>query len=704
MHTMSLLRPESVAVIGASGDEHKVGHLILRNLLTQGFKGKVYAVNPKGGTILDHQVYTSINDIPGPVDVAVVATPAATVCALAEECGRKGVKTFVVISSGFREIGVDGKKIEEELRRVIGRHRMRLIGPNSLGYMRPSIGLNASFANRLPQAGSVALISQSGALADAFIDRSASIGLRLSFFVSLGNKVTMDESDFLEICERDVETKVIGLYLEGIVDGPRFLALLERIGRTKPIVLLKGGITEKGRQAASSHTGALAGTDAAIEAICAQSGILRAYSTRQFLDLLRTLSQRPPLLSDRIAIVTNAGGPGVLATDAAEREGLLVPSLSPEHASALEKLLPPSASVKNPIDVLGDALADRYEYALNAVAQDQGIDGAVVILTPQIMTPAKEVSEAVIRVSARYPLFPIIGCFMGGEAVREAIALLHAHGIPNFSCPESAMHVFASLLRPSGGYGGQALRKVDRAIERPRSVPFNAARAVKAGRILARNTGLLNEERTQKLLSLYKIPLPQGRVAKTADEAVKIAREIGYPVVAKVSSKDILHKMDVGGVVMRLASDAQVRAAFAGIMKSVTAKAPTARVAGILIQQSLPPGNEFIVGALKDETTGHLVMAGLGGIYTELFKDTSFRVAPVTTEQAYSMLTQLKSWKLLLGLRGKPQLNIDALAELVSTVSRLSKECPRITAIDLNPVLLTEKDLIILDAKVVVGE
>lgn len=692
METMSLLRPESVAVIGASADEHKVGHLILRNLLTQGFKGKVYAVNPKGGTILDHEVYTSINDIPGLVDVAVVATPAATVCALAEECGKKGVKTLVVISSGFREIGVDGKAVEEKLKRVIGRHRMHLVGPNSLGFMRPGIGLNASFANRLPEAGSVALISQSGALADAFIDRSASIGLKLSLFVSLGNKVTMDESDFLEICEKDSETKVIGLYLEGIVDGLRFLALTERIGRTKPIVLLKGGITEKGRAAASSHTGALAGTDAAVEAICAQSGILRAHSTRQFLDYLRTLSQQPPLLSDRIAIVTNAGGPGVLATDAAEREGLLVPSLSPEHASALERELPPSASAKNPIDVLGDALADRYEHALNAVAQDQSIDGALVILTPQIMTPAKEVAEAVIRVEERYPLFPVIGCFMGGEGVREAIALLHAHGIPNFSCPESAMHVFVSLRRARKAQGKQ------------RPVALNPGRAAKAGRILLKSGGLLNEERTAELLSLYKIPLPQGQVAKTADAAVRIAREIGYPVVAKVSSKDILHKMDVGGVIVHLQTDVQVRSAFAKIMKSVKSRAPKARVAGILIQQSLPPGNEFIVGAIKDETAGHLVMAGLGGIYTELFKDTSFRVAPVSVEQAYHMLTELKSWKLLLGLRGKPQLNIDALAELVSTVSRLVKECPQIREIDLNPVLLTEKDFIILDAKVVVGE
>ncbi|MDO8468970.1 MAG: acetate--CoA ligase family protein [Candidatus Peribacter sp.] len=686
---MSLFSPDSIAVIGASADEHKVGHLILRNLLTQGYKGRVFAVNPKGGTILGRQVYASIGEVPGPIDLAVIATPALTAPALAEECGRKGVKSLVVISSGFREIGVDGQAIETALKRVVDRYQIPLVGPNSLGFMRPGIGLNASFANRLPQAGSVALISQSGALGDAFIDRSASIGLKLSLFVSLGNKVSMNECDVLELCERDHETKVIGLYLEGIVDGRRFLALSERIGRTKPIILLKGGVTEKGRLAASSHTGALAGSDAAIEAICEQAGIFRARSTRQFLDLLRTLSQQPPLLSDRVAIITNAGGPGVLATDAVDREGLVLPALSPEHAAELQRYLPPSASVKNPIDVLGDALADRYEHALRSAAQDQNIDGALVILTPQIMTPATEVAKAIVRVTELYPLFPVIACFMGGAGVREAIDVLHAHGIPNYSCPESAIHVFASLRSPRQERHSQ------------KKIAVNARRAAQAGRILAKTKGLLSEERTRELLALYKIPLPQGRVARTADAAVRIAREIGYPVVAKVSSKDILHKMDVGGVIVHLQTDAQVRSAFARITKSVKSKAPRARVAGILIQQSLPPGNEFIVGALKDETAGHLVMAGLGGIHTELFKDTSFRVAPVSSEQAYRMLTELKSWKLLLGLRGTPQLAIDALAELVATVSRMVAECPQIREIDLNPVLLTAKDLTILDAKVV---
>jgi acetyltransferase len=476
------------------------------------------------------------------------------------------------------------------------------------------------------------------------------------------------------------------------VDGRRFLTLAERIGRKKRIVLLKGGVTEKGRQAASSHTGALAGTDAAIEAICAQSGMVRARSTREFLDFLRTLSQQPPLLSSHIAVITNAGGPGVLAADAAEREGLVLPPLTPKNEEALRSFLPPSASVRNPIDVLGDALADRYEQALKAAVKDPNTDGALVILTPQIMTPAREIAEALVILKKKSKLFPFLACFMGGEGVREAITVLHKNGIPNFSCPESAMHILAALRRPEQGNGKRKILDED---ER---------RAAKAERILEGvGLGLLNEERTEALLKLYELPAPRGRVAAAADEAVKIAEEIGYPVTAKVSSKEILHKTEIGGVIVNLTDEKQVREAFDAIMRSAKEKAPQARVLGVLIQQCLPPGNEFIVGGLKDETAGHLVMVGLGGVYTELFKDTSFRVAPVSAEEAYPMLTGLKSWKLLLGMRGKPQLQIDALADLVSAVSLLMVECPQIREIDLNPVLVSAKSLTILDAKVVLG-
>lgn len=694
MFPVSLLYPDSVAVIGASRDERKVGHLIFRNLVTQGYRGGVYPVNPKGGSILDRAVYPTISDIGAPVTLAVIVTPAETVLELAEECGKKRVESLVVISAGFGEAGEEGRKREEQLKEIAQRHHMNLVGPNCLGLMRPSIGMNASFASRLPPAGTVALLSQSGALGDAFIDRAESIGLGLSLFLSMGNKAAMDECDYLELCAEDPETKVIGLYLESIADGQRFLALAAHVGRVKPVILLKAGTSERGRTAVASHTGALAGSDAAVDAVCAQAGVRRAGSAEEFLDLLRTFSHQPPLLTPRIAVITNAGGPGVLAADAAEHEGLVLEPLSPEHEGALRSVLPPAASTRNPIDVLGDALADRYQHALKTVAQDAAIDGVAVILTPQVMTPSKEIAEAVVSMKDRYPLFPFVACFMGGEGVRDAVTVLHAHGVPNFSCPATAMRMLASLLRRPEHVPGTA-----------RKIVLRKTRMAKAKRLIANaGRGLLSEEQTKKLFALYDLPLPRGRVATSPAEAARIAKEIGFPVIAKVSSKDILHKVDVGGVRMNLMDAEEVREAYSDIVLHAKVKAPTARVAGVLIQQCLPPGNEFIVGALKDPSVGHLVMAGLGGVYTELFRDASFRVAPISRDEAYPMLTCLRSWKLLLGMRGKRQLDIDAFAQLISTVSVLVTECPEIREIDLNPVLLAEEGLTILDAKVVIGE
>jgi len=690
---VSLLYPDSVAVIGASRDERKVGHLIFRNLVTQGYRGGVYPVNPKGGTILDRAVYPTISDIGAPVTLAVIVTPAETVLELAEECGKKRVESLVVISAGFGEAGEEGRKREEQLKEIAQRHHMNLVGPNCLGLMRPSIRMNASFASRLPPVGTVAFLSQSGALGDAFIDRAESIGLGLSLFLSMGNKAAMDECDYLELCAEDPETKVIGLYLESIADGRRFLALAAHVGCVKPIILLKAGTSERGRTAVASHTGALAGSDAAVNAVCAQAGVHRARSAEEFLDLLRTFSHQPPLLTPRVAVITNAGGPGVLAADAAEREGLVLEPLSLEHEGALRSVLPPAASTRNPIDVLGDALADRYQHALRTVAQDAAIDGAAVILTPQVMTPSKEIAEAVVSMNDRYPLFPFVACFMGGEGVRDAVAVLHAHGVPNFSCPAIAMRMLASL------------RRLESTPVKKRKVVLRKKRATKARELIAdAGSGLLREEQTKKLFSLYGLPLPRGRVATSPAEAARIAKEIGFPVIAKVSSKDILHKVDVGGVRMNLTNAEEVQGAYSDIVLHVKVKAPKARVAGVLIQQCLPPGNEFIVGALKDPSVGHLVMAGLGGVYTELFRDVSFRVAPISRDEAYPMLTRLRSWKLLLGMRGKRQLDIDAFAQLISTVSVLVTECPEIREIDLNPVLLEEDGLTILDAKVVVGD
>ncbi len=693
---MSFLNPTSIAVIGASSDERKVGHLVLRNLLTQGYEGEVYPVNPKGGEILGKKAFPSIGDIPGTVDLAVIVTPAETVLELADACGQKGIPSLIVISAGFAEGGDDGVKREEQLKSIVRKHTIALVGPNCLGVMRPRIKMNASFGNILPPAGNVALLSQSGALGEAFIDSAAHLGLGLSLFVSMGNKATMDECDFLELCAEDPETAVIGLYLESITDGKKFLALARKIGGGKPIVILKAGTTEKGRKAVSSHTGALAGSDAAVDAVCAQGGIRRARTAEHFLDLLRTLSRTPTLPSPNIAIITNAGGPGVLATDAAEQMGLVLPALSPEQTDALAKRLPPTASVKNPIDVLGDALADRYEAALTAVTRDPGIDGAVVILTPQAMTPARAIAEKIAAARQSHPLFPIVTSFMGGDGVQDAIAFLHMNGIPNFSTPETAMGMLGELRR---------MKTARRVVETSHRLVETSHRGVStaASSILDNaEPGLLNENLTAQILALYDIPLPRGHVAKTKEEAAAAARGIGFPVIAKVSSKEILHKTDVGGVRINLTTEKEVENAFDEILKNTKKKVPKAHVAGVLIQQCLPPGNEFIVGALKDASAGHLVMAGLGGIYTELFKDVSFRLAPLSPEEAYPMLAELRGWEILLGMRGKARLAIDALAALVSRVSLLVAECPRITEIDLNPVLVTEKELTVLDAKIVI--
>ncbi|MDO8648493.1 MAG: acetate--CoA ligase family protein [Candidatus Peregrinibacteria bacterium] len=687
---MGILNPASVAVIGASADEKKLGHFLLKNLLTQGFSGEVHPVNPKGGEILGKQAFTSVGEIPGPVELAVIVTPTPTVVPLAEECAKKGVKTLVVITAGFGETGTEeGKKQEASLLKIVERAKMQLIGPNCLGYLRPSIGLNASFTEDLPDAGNIALLSQSGAVAVAIMDASKDLGLGFSLIVSMGNKTAMDECDFLEICEGDEETKVIGMYLESVKDGERFLTIARRIAKTKPIVLIKSGVSQRGKHAVSSHTGALAGSDAAIDAACRDTGILRASSSGEFLDMLRTLAHQPPLLSPNIVVITNAGGPGILATDAAEREGLVLAPLTPKLKEALKQGLPPAASAENPIDVLGDALEDRYAAAISACAKDKGVDGIIVVLTPQIMTPAKAVAGILLEAQKKHRLIPIVTSFMGGDHVRDAVRTLQGGGIPNFPSPEAAIHAMRALLKTNGA-------------RKPKVIMKRSGTANDAEKLLKKVNGLVSETTTEKLFSLYRLPIPKQAVATNEADAVRLAKEIDYPVIAKVSSPAIVHKTDIGGVRANLQNEREVKAAFKEILKNAKKHAPNANVNGVLIQQFLPAGNEFIVGSLRDPTFGPLIMVGLGGIYTELFGDRTFRIAPVSEEEAYGMLQELKSWKILLGMRGKPQSDIASLAKLIAATSRLVADCPRIRELDLNPVRVDSSKVTVLDAKVIV--
>ncbi len=711
---MSFLSPLSIAVIGASAEETKVGHYVLRNIITQGYKGAVFPVNPKGGDILGKKTYTSVTEIPGELDCAVIVTPAKTVTALAEECGKKGVKTLVVISAGFGETGTDpsdqpdpsvparadnglagrgrageGHAMEQSLIEIVKKYDMQLVGPNCLGIMRPSIGLNASFAENVDKSGSVALLSQSGAMAVALLDAAGPLNLGFSLVVSMGNKAAMDECDFLEICKNDPETKVIGVYLESIKDGKRFLKIASEVCARKPIVLIKAGTSQRGMHAVASHTGALAGSDAAIDAACRQTGIRRAHTTEAFMDMIRALAMQPPLLSPQIAVITNAGGPGILATDAAEKNGLILMSLGSKSGDALKKVLPAAASVANPVDVLGDADMARYEAALDACVDDKNIDGIAVMLTPQVMTPESEIAQALIKTMKSRPLMPIVTGFMGEKNIVAAQKILHAAGIPNYPTPERAIAALASL------------RSRDVMVSL-RTIDIGMSPSQAQDDILDGVTGLLPDDLTTRLFSKYNLPMPESAVAKSADEAVALAEKMGYPVVAKISSPQILHKSDIGGVRVNLTSADSVTSAFTEIMVNAKKHQPDATLNGVLIQQFLPAGNEFIVGAIRDSSFGHLIMVGLGGIYTELFRDTSFRIAPIGEEDAYAMLQELKAWKLLLGLRGKAQSDIDALAQLIAQVSKLVTDYPQIKELDLNPVLVWEKKIVIADAKVVI--
>ncbi len=703
---MSLFEPSSIAVIGASATPGKVGHDIVRNLVEEGFAGAIYPINPKEKEILGKKSFASVKEIPGTIDLAIIVIPAKLVPAVLMECAEKKIENVVIISAGFGEVHTkEGDALEKQIRQItiddrIANHQspITLVGPNCLGILRTSHKMNASFATKLPPDGPVALISQSGAMAVAIMDASFTIGIGYSFVASIGNKTVMDECDFLERAASDDQTTVIGFYLESIKDGARFLRTATEVARKKHIVLLKAGTSQHGAQAAASHTGALAGSDAGIDALCAQSGIVRAHDTEEFLDLLQVLSNQPALRSPNIAIITNAGGPGILATDAAERAHLKMPPLGAAINAKLKTALPAAASTGNPIDLIGDAGTDRYVAALKAVGDEPDIDGVAVILTPQVMTPCEEIANAVIAWKKTHSMMPIVASFMGGASVSDARLMLQRSGVPCFDTPERAIHALGALRTPDD-----------------KSPPYTArtqddSRAASAAQLLGDYTGLIPEDAVNELFALYGIPLPVQRLATSEEEAVQFAQEIGYPVIAKISAPSIIHKTDVGGIKAHLLNDGDVRNAYREIIANVQphlpaphAPPPNPHLRGVLIQQFLPAGNEFIVGATRDSSFGHLVMVGLGGIYTELLQDTAFRIAPIGHSEAYRMLSELTSWKLLLGMRGSAQLDIENVAKLVETVSQLVTDCPQIKDIDLNPVFVKEKSVIVADAKVVIG-
>ena len=641
--------PQSIAVIGASTNTTKLGYAVLDNLVNGDFLRdgrKVYPINPKADEILGLPVFPAVSDVPDTIDLAVIVIPYPLVPEAMRTCGEKGIPAVIVISAGFREAGMEGLEREQELIEITKEYNIRLIGPNCLGVINTVIPMNASFSAGLRPKGPMDFMSQSGALGTAILDWAQAGRLGLSKFVSLGNKADVSEIDLLRAWAKDPTSNVILSYMEGLPDGQEFINVARKVSKLKPIVALKSGVTQAGSRAVSSHTGSLAGSEQAYEAAFQQSGVLRAHSLQDLFDMARGFGYLSPLLGDHIAIVTNAGGPGILATDALERAGLKLARFKPERIKALEQFLPDAASAANPIDVLGDARADRYRFALEQVIESPSVDGILVILTPQAMTEIVETAEVIAEISERVDI-PILACFMGEARVEAGIKFMAKHNVPNFAFPERAAMVLQAMSRYRE-YRARPLPSFESFDVDQKTVRETIDRVLDEGRLS------IGDAEAQSILAAYGLQAPPSKIAETAEKAVEIAAEMGFPVVLKIASPDILHKTDVGGVKVGLQNPTDVRDAFDLITYRSQRYLPEAHLWGCQVQKMVPSGLEILIGMNRDPQFGPLVTFGLGGIYVDAFKDATFRIAPFSRDEAAQMLTEIRAKTLLDGVRGEP--------------------------------------------------
>jgi len=676
--------PESVAVIGASKHPDKLGFKILKNVVDGGYKGKVYPVNPSAeGDILNLKSYKSISEIPIPPDLAIIVIPARFVLDVAEECGKKGVKGLIVISAGFKEAGEEGKKREELLKEIVKRYKMRMIGPNCLGVIDVVNHLNASFAFDMPPKGKISFITQSGALGTAVLDWAAKEDIGLSKFVSFGNMADVSETDLIEDFGEDTETNVILLYLEGLKDGKKFIETARRVAMKKPIIMVKAGKSAAGSKAVSSHTGSLAGSDNAYNAALKQAGVIRANSVQELFDYAMTFSSQPVPKGRKVAIVTNAGGPAVMATDAIEAEGLTPAAISEKGETLLKEFLSPAANVHNPVDILGDALADTYGKAMEIVLSEDGVDAVVAILTPQVVTQIPESAEKIAQISQKYKK-PVVASFMGGKRIEDGVKVLMKKGIPNYPFPERAV----SSIRAMVNYKEWKEKKKGE-IKRFDVNKEKAARIIDDIKKSGRKTA--GDIEGREILASYGITTVDSFLAKNISECKRYFKRIGGPVVMKLVSPDILHKTEAGGVKVGIASIKEVETSFSEIINSAKKYKNDAVIEGVQLQPLISGGTEVIVGVSKDPQFGHLLMFGLGGIYVELLKDVSFRVIPVTDIEAGEMIEEIKTVKMLKGFRNISERDINGIKDVLLRVSQLCTDFPEIEELDINPLMVLEK-------------
>jgi acetyltransferase len=698
-----LFVPDSVAVIGATERPGTVGRTVLSNLIESRFRSKVYAVNPSHSEVLGLKAYKSISHVPEPVDLAVVVTPALAVAHVIGECVDAGVKAAVVISAGFRERGPEGAALEQQIQQQLRRGVMRLIGPNCLGIMNPAIGLNATFAKGMPKAGNVAFLSQSGALLTAILDWSQREEVGFSAIVSTGSMLDVGWGDLIDYFGDDPHTHSILVYMESVGDARSFLSAAREVSLSKPIIVIKAGRSEAASRAAASHTGALTGSDEVLDAAFRRCGVLRVHNIADLFYMAETLSKQPLPRGPRLTIVTNAGGPAVLATDALVANGGQLATLSEESSRSLDQFLPRHWSHNNPIDILGDADAERYAKTLEIASKDPNSDGLLVILAPQGMTDPFAVAER-LQPYALASGKPLLASWMGGVSVASGEKVLNTAGIPTFSFPDTAARAFTYMWRYS--YNLHGLYETPTLVES--LAPEGASRS-RAAEVIdkARSRGrvLLTELESKQILSYYGIPTVETRTAENEDDAVKHASEIGYPVVLKVFSETITHKTDVGGVQLNLQDQQSVRSAFRGIKSSVTEKARLEQFLGVTVQpMARIEGYELILGSSMDPQFGPVILFGSGGQLVEVYRDHAVALPPLNSTLAQRLMEQTHIFKALKGVRGRAPVDLVALENLLVRFSQLVAEQPWIAEIDLNPLLASSEGLLALDARVLLHD
>jgi len=696
----AVFSPQSIAVVGTNRTKQTVPHDIFQNILEGGYQGIVYPVAPRSPSVSGVKAYKYILDIPDPIELAIIVFP-SSVCHMAlEQCGEKGVKSCIIISAGFREIGPAGVEREEHIKQIAAKYNIAVVGPNCLGAINtdPRVRLNASFARKMPSEGSIAFLSQSGALCSAVLDYARGKHIGFSKFISFGNKCDINESDLIYYLAEDDSTKVILVYLEEIADGQGLLKAAQTVIREtgKPILAIKSGRTSLGASAAASHTGSLAGSDEVCDAIFRQAGIVRCRTIEEMFNNAIALAYQPRPKSNKVAIITNAGGPGVMATDACVDAGLDLAKFSEETTEVLRKKLPKTANINNPVDVIGDARSDRYHAALAAALADEGVSGAMVILTPQSMTDIEAIAEEIVRTASALPEKPVYASFMGEADVARGIDILQRNHIPHYILPESMASAFAT------SYKFDKAVKIEREpVARFEDVQCEKARAIIEA-VAAAGRRHVPEVEASQVLAAYGLPVLDSGVAKSAEEAAQVAARLGFPVAMKIHSPDVIHKFDVGGVILGVADEEAARRAYERIIDVVSKRMPDAKIIGVNVQKMAQPGREVIMGLKRDAVFGPVVMFGLGGTFVEVFRDVAFAAAPLDDHTVASMVRAIRSFPILAGARGRPRCDIATIEECIKRLAQLAVDCPQIVELDMNPVIVMNEGegAVVADARI----